>query len=422
VAALAAIIAAALRAAPNVSLRPCACVGVLLALLAGASGEVMAATVSSSLVNQIRTSRWSLASPDPSGLAYDSRANRLLVVDGEVDEMSIFSDANYYEATLAGELVGTADMTVFTQEPVGIAFDPGGRIFLTDDDRDMVFELPRGASGSFDAIAPPRSFSTAAFGSDDPEGVSYDSRGDRLFIADGSASEIYEVSAVDGVFGNGNDLMRHFDTKVLGVGEPETVEFDPARGTLYVIGARANKIAEVTTSGARVAEVDTSYVPIGSLGSLAYAPSSRNATRQSFYIADRKLDNDGHPNENDGTIYEVTTRPSVALRRRHSLRPVLAKGIPAKARCSTACRVTARLRLRHVFARRPERSHSKPIVLAKGRARLSRAGSKSFRIEFRPGARRRFKRARKLELSLHATVSPARGEVIREMTVLVLRR
>jgi hypothetical protein len=43
--------------------------------------------IPSALVNTIDTSRWSPASPDPSGLAYDATANRLLVSDGEVDEM-----------------------------------------------------------------------------------------------------------------------------------------------------------------------------------------------------------------------------------------------------------------------------------------------------------------------------------------------
>jgi DNA-binding beta-propeller fold protein YncE len=423
-AALGAMTVAALPGARRASLRGCACwAGALVALLAGGSGDALAARVSSSLVNEISTSHWSPASPDPSGIAYDSRAHRLIVVDGEVEEMSIFRNANYYEATLSGELVRTADTMGFTHEPVGVAVDPGRRTFISDDDLDVVFELPRGPDGRFGSIEPRRSFSTTAFGSNDPEGVSYDRMGNRLFIADGSGSEIYELSPVDGVFGNGNDRVRHFDTKALGVGDPETVEFNPASGTLYVIGVSGDKIVEVTAAGAGVSEIDTSYLPLAKPAGLAYAPSSRNATLKSFYIADRKVDNDGYPDENDGTIYEVTTGPSVAPRSGHYLPKALDKGVVVRARCSTACVVTARLYLRRALAREPKISHSKPVALAEGRARLSRAGNKRFRIKFGPRPKRRLRRAQKLRFSLHATLTAAGGKAkTREKTVLVLRR
>jgi hypothetical protein len=447
------IAAATLSAAPRASLRWLACACTVLALIAGAEGEALAAPLQSSLVNTIKTSQWSPASPDPSGIAYDSLANRLLVVDGEVDEMSIFRGANYYEATLGGNLVRTANTTAFSHEPVGVAFNSAGRVFITDDDQDRVFEVALGANGRFEAGDQRRSYSTMLFGSSDPEGTAYDPGGNRLFIADGAGTEIYAVNAVDGVFGNANDRVSHFDTGVLGISDPETVEFNPASGTLYLIGVSGDRIVEATTSGARVSEIDTSYVPIERLGGLAYAPSSGNAAQRSFYITDRKVDNDGFPRENDGTIYEVTTgsapppgdipvaafqtldpgpktdipppRPvgtfALAGRSGHELRRALAKGIVLKARCSTACRVTARLHLRHGLARRLGIVRSKAIMVAKGGVQLSRAGSKSFRIRFTPRAKRRLKRLRKVRLSLHVTLTAAGGAATHEVTPLVLR-
>jgi hypothetical protein len=280
--------------------------GVLVALLAAPGGEARAASFSSSLVNTIDTSRWSPASPDPSGLAYDSVANRLLVVDGEVDEMRIYSGANYYEATLGGALLRTWNTLAFSKEPVGVSFDPGGRLFVTDDDKRRIFQITLGADGRFGQGDQVTSFSSTSYGIGDPEGAAYDPVGDRLFVADGVGSEIFSVSSVDGVFGNGNDQVQHFDTNALGVKDPEAVEFRAESGTLYTIGSNGNKIVEVTTSGAVVSEIDTSYLPLDKPAGLAYAPNSTDAARKSFYIADRKVDNDGHPNENDGTIYEVT--------------------------------------------------------------------------------------------------------------------
>jgi uncharacterized protein YjiK len=304
------IAAATLSAAPRASLRWLACACAVLALIAGADGEALAAPLQSSLVNTIKTSQWSPASPDPSGIAYDSVARRLLVVDGEVDEMSIWKGANYYEATLAGNLLRTANTSVFSHEPVGVAFSSAGRVFISDDDQRKVFQLTLGGNWLFDSSDQRSSFSTSSFGSGDPEGVAYDRAGDRVFIADGVGKEIYAVSAVDGVFGNSNDLVRHFDTGTLGVSDPETVEFNAQSGTLFVIGKDGDKIVETTTAGARLSEIDTSYLPLDKPAGLAYAPHSRDAAKMSFYITDRKVDNDGHPSENDGTIYEVTTGSS----------------------------------------------------------------------------------------------------------------
>jgi hypothetical protein len=112
------------------------------------------------------------------------------------------------------------------------------------------------------------------------------------------------------VFGNGNDQAQRFDTTVLGINDPETVEFNPDTGTLFTIGTPGDKIVEVTTGGALVSEIDTSYLPLVHPAGMAYAPRSTDSTKKSFYIADRKVDNDNHPTENDGAIYEIA--PGVA--------------------------------------------------------------------------------------------------------------
>jgi hypothetical protein len=269
------------------------------------AAAVSAAALPSSIVNTIETFRWSPPSPDPSGLAYNPATNRLLVSDGEVDEMSIYAGVNYYETTLSGTVLRTTNTLAFTPEPTGVANDSPTRLFITDDDARLVFEVSLGQNGQLDANDPTKSFSTSAFGSGDPEGVTYDKTGNRLFIADGVNAEIYEVRPVDGIFGNGNDQVVHFDTKVLGIIDPESVEFNPDTGTLFTIGSGGTKLVEVTTSGALVSEIDTSEVPLLHAAGLAYAPRSTDPSQKSIYIADRKVDNDGHPTENDGAIYEI---------------------------------------------------------------------------------------------------------------------
>ena len=278
-------------------------------LAAPAAVSTAAASAPSSLVQTIDTSRWSPPSPDPSGLAYEPGRNRLLMSDGEVDEMNIYDGANYYESTLGGSLLRTSNTLGFSHEPVGLTFQTG-RNFFSDDDQRKVWQVALGSDNQFgtgDAVT--ASFGTTSFGNGDPEGLAYDAAGDRLFIADGVNSEIYEVVANDSVFGNGNDTIRHFDTSGLGASDPEAVEFNPDTGTLYTIGSGDSTIVEVTPSGALVSETDVSYLPLIHAAGLAYAPNSTDPTRKSLYIADRRQDNGDNSNENDGAIYEVTASP-----------------------------------------------------------------------------------------------------------------
>lgn len=294
----------------NSATRVAGAAGLALGLVFSGLGPAVAegATLSAFLVNTIDTSGWSLPSPDPSGLAYDSVANRLIVADGEVDEMAIYAGANYYEAALTGSLQRTANTLRFTREPVGAAFTPG-RLYISDDDADRVYQVALGADGRFDAADPFTYFSTSPYSSGDPEGLSYDAAAGRMFIADGEGSEIHVVTAVDGVFGNGNDQSQHFDTAVLGIEDAEAVEWVPERGTLFTIGDTGSRVVELTPSGALVSEIDTSFLPLDRPAGLAWAPRSTDPTRRSLYIADRKVDNDNAPTENDGAIYELGIDP-----------------------------------------------------------------------------------------------------------------
>src|SRR5918999_5821731 len=294
------------RAATKVAGAAVLALGLLFAGLDPATAY--GAALSASLVNTIDTSGWALPSPDPSGLAYDAAANRLIVVDGEVEEMAIYAGANYYEAALTGGLQRTANTLRFTPEPVGAAFTPG-RVFISDDDADRIYQVALGADGRFDTADPVSSFSTSPYSSGDPEGLAYDAAGGRIFIADGVGSEIHQVTAMDGVFGNGNDQSQHFDTAGLGIEDAEAVEWVPERGTLFTIGDDGSRVVELPPTGALVSEIDTSFLPLDRPAGLAWAPRSIDPTRRSLYIADRKVDNDSAPSENDGAIYELGIDP-----------------------------------------------------------------------------------------------------------------
>ncbi len=279
---------------------------------------IQAQNTVASLVRTIDSSHFSPPSPDPAGITYLPMSNTLLVSDSEVNEMSIFEDANLFEMTLAGNLIATSSTTSFSGEPTGLALDPvNGLLFVSDDNAREVFVIDPGPDRLYDtADDVVSSFDTTAFGSRDPEGVTYDSWQGVLYVADGVNAEIYRVApgpngVFDGVPPEGDDEVDSFVTDTLGVSDPEGIAFNSDNGNLYVVGKPATILIEVTSSGTLMQTVDISAANARKPAGLAYAPGSRTPTTMSIYIVDRGVDNNSDPNENDGKVYEMSfTSPS----------------------------------------------------------------------------------------------------------------
>ncbi len=267
----------------------------------------------SSLLRDTDTSLFQPPSPDPSGVAYMGPFGRLLIADGEVEETPHWAGANLFEVTLTGALRDTADATSFTFEPVGAAFNPANwHLFISDDDAKRVFEIDPGPDGLFltgdDTVT---WFSTTAFGCFDPEGLAYDTLRGYLYISDGEGREVYEIRpGPDGLFSGvppeGDDEMSHFDLFVLGLLDTEGIEHNPEIDRLYVLDRGTNSVVELTTAGTLTRTIDISAAGAITPAGLATGPSSFDPTQRSLYIVDRGLDNDSHPTENDGRLYEMS--------------------------------------------------------------------------------------------------------------------
>jgi len=281
--------------------------------------DLSAVTIQTSLVQTILTSQWSPPSPDPSGGAYIPSSNNLLISDGEVEEMPLYAGVNVFEATLSGAKVDGFNTLSFSNEPTGVAFNPSNQhLFFSDDNQKKVFEIAAGNDGLYgtsdDIIT---SFRTSDYSSNDPEGICYDTFQGHLFIADGVNAEVYEVNpGANGVFNGvpptGDDVVNHFDTSILGLQDPEGVEFNSDNGNLYIVSNRTADgiIVQTTTAGTAVSVIDIAFLNAKNPGGLAYAPSSVNPAERGLYIVARGVDNNSDPNENDGKIYEISLDPS----------------------------------------------------------------------------------------------------------------
>ncbi len=286
-----------------------------LSLTQPAVQDLSALIVQASLVRTVLTSQWSPPSPDPSGIAYIPSSNSLIISDGEVGETPLFRGVSVWQTTLSGRQIEEFSTTSFSDEPTGLAFNPRNRhLFICDDTGPRsVYEVDPGPDGLYDTTDDiVTSINTGDFGSYDPEGIAYDIFQGHLFIADGDNAEVYEVSpgangVFDGVPPLGDDVVTHFDTSILGLQDPEGIEFNPDKGTLYIV-SRDNDdvfVVETTRAGAAVSAIDIAFLKAENPAGLAYAPSSINPAERSLYIVDRGVDNGTDPKENDGKIYEI---------------------------------------------------------------------------------------------------------------------
>jgi uncharacterized protein YjiK len=254
-----------------------------------------ASTFQSSLIRTTNMAAFSPPSPDPSGLTYLPDSNTLMMCDGEVEEtisgVTHFQGANVWEMTLSGGVVRTANISrvaptvvPMTNEPTGVAWNPAnGHFFFTQDDGDEVFDLNPGTDGLVGTADDTwTSFDTGAVGSGDPEGIAFDSWHNRLFVADGVNMEVYQFTL-------SGSLVGHFDVEQYGVADPESVEFNPDSGTLFVLSSnRSSPVAiETTTSGTLLNTIDVAAANARAAAGLAYAPASDGSGTKRFYIVDR---------------------------------------------------------------------------------------------------------------------------------------
>ncbi len=298
--------------------------GAVMEITLAAQTTLAAPTVTGTLVQVIPTSAWNPASPDPSGVEYLPAVDRLEVCDSEVEEVTGagYHGVNMWTTTRTGTVTDTGTTyPAFSKEPTGLGYAPGSNtLFISDDSAKRVWVDNTGTDDRFgtsdDVVT---SVNASAYGSGDTEDPEYDATtgqptSGHLFFLDGTNTEIYDVDPVDGVFGNGNDTMTHFDVGYLGPSDWEGLGSNPLTGNLLV-GARTTKqIFEITKTGALVRTIDlsalSSTTTLRFISGLQMAPASDGSGRWDIYIVDRNIDNGSNSSENDGRLVEVSVPQS----------------------------------------------------------------------------------------------------------------
>jgi hypothetical protein len=131
-----------------------------------------------------------------------------------------------------------------------------------------------------------------------------------VFVGDGAGIEIYNVDPVNGVFGDGNDVVTHFDLARYGLGDCEGLGLDPSRNRLLAVDFTTDAIYELGKGGALFRILSLSTIPTtrSLVADVTMAPTSNpndSPSAMDYWIVDRHLDNNNHPDENDGLLYEM---------------------------------------------------------------------------------------------------------------------
>ncbi len=259
-----------------------------------------------------------IPSIDPSGVSYLSVNGTLLIADSEIEEANVapawaVAQGNMFESNLTGTaLHQTWDLTTALMgtniEPTGVVYcEFDGHLYVSNDQwpRTLYRYQWNGGALQLDQAFLVNPFIT------DPEDVTCDPMTGTIYVVSGTQHQILVLRHQAGVGMQYVDLIDLVETAGAPAGIPsdaEGIAFDPASGHFFVISRADRALYEYTIEGVWVQTFNIkpfTNPKIKKPSGLAIAPSSADPTRESFYIADRRVDNDSDPSERDGAIYEA---------------------------------------------------------------------------------------------------------------------
>jgi hypothetical protein len=188
-----------------------------------------------------------LGSTDPSGIAYVP-GQGFFISDSEVEESPFFGTTNLWMVQPDGTPIQSFSLLNFTNEPTGLAYDPGtGLLYISDDDQYKIFWVdPANPTVKLGESADTRLVNIV-----DPEDVAVNPINGHLFIANGTGN-----SSNGGPYGAAIVETNAAVTEVYSVirlpaeiQDPEALAYDPVHDIFYVGGGFSSNIWVVDRSG-----------------------------------------------------------------------------------------------------------------------------------------------------------------------------
>jgi hypothetical protein len=200
--------------------------------------------------------------PHAFGLAYSPLGDFFLALAGDSAEQPGGGLANLTMISPFEELVGSANLPAIAN-PINLAFDSkANRLLLFDTASQELIAIGADSDGYVDPAEMTR-FAAEQYGVLNPLGMSVDPQLGTLFILSGADARIVRIEpdaqgGFDGAAALAEGRISQIDLGGLGLGALQGLAFNPADGHLYVLNPAERKLVEVSQAGQLLAARDMS--------------------------------------------------------------------------------------------------------------------------------------------------------------------
>jgi len=207
---------------------------------------------------------------EPKGLAFSSRANTFLILDGS---------ANAAIVSMGEDNLGIRNLPGIQNDPLNVAFDnQTGSLFEFNRGKSELAEFRADNKGLPDVSALPTHFAINAFGLKEALGITFGSDDGRLFILDAGNLQIVSVVPHPTLGFDANEAIRsnkveRISLKKLGIGPLKGIAYNPGNGHFYVSEPAQKRLYELTQAGDLVSVFDLAALGINHPSAMTFAPS-----------------------------------------------------------------------------------------------------------------------------------------------------
>ena len=187
---------------------------------------------------------------NPQAVAFNSDGDKMFVVGNQNDSIIEFALASDFDvSTTINPPLTTLDLSPFESSPRGIAFNSdGSKVFIVGISGDDVNEFVLGTP--FDvasAVIPPINVFDVGSEDGNPEGITFNNAGTKMYIVGLENDKVYEYALTTGFDVSTASFTDSFDVSSQDT-QPNSVEFNGDGTKMFVLGNTSDGINEYTLS------------------------------------------------------------------------------------------------------------------------------------------------------------------------------
>jgi PKD repeat protein/uncharacterized protein YjiK len=225
---------------------------------------------------------------NPAGLAFSARTNAFQVVEAPGRGQPPPAETDLVQLTPLAHRAGSVRIAAQVGDPINMAFDNrANRLLVFQSPANILIEVSQDEDGNLDPATLVR-HDARSFGLEEPQGMSVDPASGTLFILDAVGPRLVRVEPeADGSFGNA--VITPVGLQASGLTDVGGLAFDPSTGHLHLVSAADQKLYELTQAGEVVASRDLSRFGLRDPQGMVFAPSgdqTDDPLQMSLYLAD----------------------------------------------------------------------------------------------------------------------------------------